>query len=264
MGKENAVCNYDFTLWNKEDKIDVDTLKSELNRISKKWCFQLEDAGSGGHYQGRMSLKVKKRIGEFSLMGAHLSKTSTENQCNDFYVCKEDTRIGGPWRDTDLYIPRQVREVESLYKWQKNIEDDIYVWDKRHINIILDREGNIGKSTVVGYLCCKNKDVRCIPALNNYKDIMAMVMCMPIAKLYLVDMPRAMVKSQQQEFYSAIESIKDGHVFDTRYSFKEKWFDCPNIWIFSNVPPDRTLLSRDRWRIWVLDVASSELRRLRL
>ena len=229
MTKNNAVCNYDFTLWDKDDKIEVGRLKSDLDRIAKKWCFQAEDAGSGRHYQGRMSLKVKKRIGEFALMGAHLSKTSVENQCNDFYVCKEDTRVGGPWRDTDCYIPRQVREVVSLYKWQKQIEDDINKWDKRHINVIVDMDGNSGKSTVVNYLSTlRSEEVKSIPALNNYKDIMAMVLCMPIAKLYLVDMPRAMVKTQQQEFYSAIESIKDGHAFDTRYTYKEKWFDCPN------------------------------------
>jgi len=263
MKKNNAVCNWDFTLWDKECLIEVASLRCHLDRIAKKWCFQAEDAGSGRHYQGRLSLKVKKRLGEFALMGAHLSKTSDENQSNDFYVCKEDTRVEGPWRDTDPYVPRQVREVGTLYKWQKYIEDNIHVWAPRTINIIIDKNGNIGKSTLVNYLCTKRGDCRSLPALSNYKDIMAMVMCMPVAKLYLVDMPRAMVKSQQQEFYSAIESIKDGHVFDTRYSFKEKWFDCPNIWIFSNVPPDRNLLSADRWAIWFVDESTCELRRWR-
>lgn len=268
MGKkkseENPVCCWDFTLWDKGDNIKISDIKDRLNEIAKKWCFQGEDAGSGLHYQGRMSLMLKKRSGEFSFLKAHLSKTSKANQDNDFYVCKEETRISGPWRDTDPYVPRQVREVVSLYKWQKYIEDDINKWDTRHINVILDKGGDIGKSICVSYLCTMNKNVRSIPALNSYKDIMGIVMCMPVAKLYLVDQPRAMLKSQQQEFYSAIESIKDGHAFDTRYSFKEKWFDCPNIWIFSNVPPDRTLLSHDRWRIWVVDESTSELRRLRL
>lgn len=250
----NAVCNYDFTLWNKEKQWDIIEVKEKLNLIAKKWCFQLEDAGSGEHYQGRFSLKVKKRIGEFSFFSAHLSKTSKENQGNDFYVCKEETRVLGPWRDTDINVPRQVREVESLYTWQKDIEEDIGKWNTRTINIIYDKKGNIGKSTLVAYLCCtRPEEVKAVPALNNYKDIMGMILCMPTAKMYLIDMPRGLDKSHQGEFFSAIEHIKNGHAFDTRYSYKEKWFDCPNIWIFTNVLPDTDFLSPDRWRIWKIE-----------
>jgi hypothetical protein len=57
------------------------------------------------------------------------------------------------------------------------------------------------------------------------------------------------------QFYSAVETIKDGYAYDDRYSFKEKVFDCPNIWIFCNVLPDLNLLSMDRWKIWDIDDA---------
>lgn len=256
MTKNNAVCNYDFTLWAKEnggnsEPVTENCLRSHLSQIAKKWCFQAEDAGSGKHYQGRISLKVKKRIGEFSLLGAHLSKTSKENMDNDFYVCKEETRIAGPWRDTDVYIPRQVREIGTLYKWQQHIEDDINKWDTRTINIVLDPKGGIGKSTLVGYLCGRRPDeCRAIPPLSSMKEILGAVLCMPTARLYLCDMPKGLDKKNQQEFFSAIECIKNGHVYDTRYHYKEKWFDCPNIWVFTNVPPDESLLSRDRWKFW--------------
>lgn len=258
----NACINWDFTLWNKNNEIAHQELYDELAKIARKWTFQTEDAGSGEHYQGRMKLKVKKRLGEFSLFGAHLSRTSAANQNNDFYVCKDESRVAGPWRDSDVYITRQVREIDCLYEWQLAIERDIGVWNTRIINVIYDRSGCIGKSTLVGYLCQSRPDqVRSIPALNNYKDIMAMVLCMPTALMYLIDMPRGMDKTKQGEFFSAIESIKDGHAFDTRYTFKEKWFDSPNIWIFTNVIPDMQLLSADRWRLWT--VQGESLRALR-
>lgn len=263
MGKINAMCNYDFTLWDKLEKLDVITIRDLLRDISKKYCFQLEDAGSGLHYQGRFSLKVKKRINEVKFLSAHLSPTSVANCENDFYVCKEETRIAGPWRNTDVYVPRQVREVCSLYEWQKKIEDNIGVWNTRVINVVFDPKGCTGKSTLVAYLCCKHPNVvRVLPALPAFKDLMGAVMCMPTASLYLVDMPRGLDKSRQGEFYAALESIKDGHVFDTRYSYKEKWFDCPNIWVFTNVLPERELLSMDRWKHW--KVASNDLRALTL
>jgi len=247
MTKNNAVCNYDFTLWDKENLIEVASLRCHLNEVAKKWCFQKEDAGSGTHYQGRFSLKVKKRIGEFDLMGAHLSKTSNENMNNDFYVCKEETRVAGPWRDTDAYIPRQVREIVKLRPWQQTIIDNSNVWDTRTINVLLDTKGNIGKSTLVAYMATK-EGARVLPPLNSFKEILGAVMCMPVSRCYLCDMPRGLDKEHQSEFFSAIESIKNGHVYDTRYSFKEKWFDCPNIWVFTNYLPNEMWLSRDRWK----------------
>jgi len=255
MKKNNSSCNYDFTLWAKDHKgspapVTVSTLRDRLGLIAKKWTFQLEDAGSGEHYQGRFSLKIKKRIGEFDLFNAHLSRTSCENMNNMFYVTKEETRIGGPWSDSDIYIPKQVREIYQLRPWQTAIYDNIGIWDTRTINVIYDTIGNIGKSTLVGYLCCKTNDVATIPALNNYKDIMGMVLGMPTKKMYLIDMPRGMDKSNQGEFFSAIEHIKNGHAFDLRYTYKEKWFDCPNIWVFTNVMPSLGLLSSDRWKLW--------------
>jgi hypothetical protein len=66
-------------------------------------------------------------------------------------------------------------------------------------------------------------------------------------------MPRAIKKDRLYGFYSAIETIKDGYAYDDRYKFKEKVFDCPNIWIFSNILPNSKLLSSDRWRIWEVD-----------
>jgi hypothetical protein len=63
-------------------------------------------------------------------------------------------------------------------------------------------------------------------------------------------MPRALKKDKLGGFYSAIESVKDGYAYDDRYTFTEKIFDCPNIWVTSNSLPEFNLLSKDRWRIW--------------
>ncbi len=88
--------------------------------------------------------------------------------------------------------------------------------------------------------------------MNDAKDILRMVCDTKTAKLYVFDMPRAMKKEKLNGFYSAIESIKDGYAYDDRYSFKEKVFDCPAIWIFSNMPPINEYLSVDRWKVWTI------------
>lgn len=249
---ENQCCCYDFTL--KEEGVVLDELKEYLGKLCKKWCFQLEEGKSGYvHYQGRVSLKVKLRLlslcNKTKDWGFHWSVTSNDSVDNDFYVTKEDTRRGGPWCDKDIKIPRQVREIVELYPWQKYIVDHSKDWDTRTINVVIDSIGCNGKSILTAYMCTKGL-ARKVPALNNFKDVMGMVLCMPESRCYLVDMPRAQNKENIEEFYSAIESLKDGHVWDCRYSYKERWMDCPNVWVFSNRMPDRSLLSADRWKFW--------------
>jgi len=171
-----------------------------------------------------------------------------------FYQQKVDTRIEGPWSDTDeeIYIPRQIREMDGLRPFQQSIVDNATVWDKRTINMIYCQKGNLGKSLLVGY-CRAHKIGRALPPVNDYKDLLRMVCDLPTSRMYLFDMPRSLNKDRLYQFYSAIETIKDGYAYDDRYNFKEKVFDCPNIWIFSNNLPDLEMLSADRWRIWEIN-----------
>lgn len=254
---DNPCCVYDFTM--RSDDSEHTGIISELKRLSKKWTFQLERGDTGyEHYQGRMSLKVKKRKNELCKMlkdtilkTAHISVTSSDNRDNNFYVTKEDTRIQGPWSDDDeeIYIPRQIRHIEKLRPWQEFIRNDILKFDTRTINVLVNKTGNIGKSTLLTYLHC-HKLARRLPPINEAKDLMRIVCDAPTSTAYLIDMPRAMSKDRLYGLYTAVESIKDGFAYDDRYRYREKIFDCPSIWIFTNCDPDITLLSRDRWRVW--------------
>lgn len=256
---KNACCCWDFTL---HDICDRELVDEWLKKTCKKWCYQLEkgELTKKLHYQGRVSLKLKARMPEL-WRGIHWSVTSKENMDNDFYVCKEDSRVEGPWRDDDPYIPRQIREISELYNWQKELILLAKKWDTRTINVLVDKGSCKGKSILVGKMCCELKIARKIPPLSNYKELMCMVMCMPESKCYLIDMPRALDKSKQEEFFSALESIKDGHVWDNRYTYKEKWFDSPNVWVFTNTYPDQSLLTPDRWKLW--SITETGLRALR-
>lgn len=260
----SPIFHYDFTL-PKDDYTHTDVIKLIYPSIVKKYCFQLEQGDSGYlHYQGRISLIKKRRLNEILklikpvLDKIHLSPTSNNGLDENFYVTKEDTRIEGPWKNTDevIYIPRQIRGIE-LRPWQKSLIEKSAEWDTRNINIIHDTEGNIGKSTLVTYMGV-HKLGRRIPYCNDYKDILRIVMDMPTASTYLIDMPRAINKDRLYQMYSAIETIKDGYAYDDRYSFKEKYFDCPNIWVFTNVLPEVSMLSNDRWSYW--EIKNGELR----
>ncbi len=252
----HAICVWDFTI--AKNKVNsVEELKQALKLNCKKWVFQEEKGASGyEHYQGRVSLKVKCRKGPALGYSEHWSPTSSENEDNDFYCTKEDTRIAGPWSDKDSYIPKQFRDI-TLRPWQLQILNDRNNWDTRTINCVVCTTGNIGKSTLCGYAGSRNL-ARTLPMMESYKDYMRMVMDAPKNRLYLVDFPRSMNKIACAGFWSAIETIKNGNAYDDRYGFREEYFDSPNIWVFMNQFPDTTYLSQDRWKFW--GVSNGELK----
>jgi len=144
--KMSQVAVYDFTISAvKEEALAV---MCELNKIAKKWVFQFERSERGyEHFQGRLSLIKKKRINELIklcdseetplLNKAHFSITSSNGvDTGDFYCMKLDTRVAGPWKNTDQsvkdavdppYIPRQVREITHLYPWQQSVRNQLDV-----------------------------------------------------------------------------------------------------------------------------------------
>lgn len=225
----------------------------------KKWTFQKE-AGENGyeHFQCRVSFKSKQRLSACKKVHAkaHWSPTSTENRSNNFYVTKEDTRTEGPWANEQIvdenYIPRQVREMTTLRKWQQTIIDMSQVWDTRIVNVVIDKEGGQGKTSLMTYMMVHGLAKK-IPFVNCHKDLMRMAYCIGISRCYVLDMPRAIDKTRLGGLYAAIEELKSGWCYDDRYTFKQRVMDCPNIWLFTNKDPDLQLLSKDRWRLWKIE-----------
>lgn len=268
---------WDFTLWLRQkgkqiwEKCDAMKLLKQLKEICKAGNFQLEEGQECGrlHFQGRVSTKKRYRKTEIIklatdsfLRGIRWSPTSDACKGNFDYVTKDFTRIEGPWdvKQEIVYIPRQIREIEELRPFQKQIIHDAEIWDTRHINVVYNPEGCVGKSILKGYLRAHGIG-RPLPPVNDYKDMMRMVCDMPTARLYIIDMPKAMKKDKLGGLYSAIETIKDGYAWDDRYKFCEKIFDCPNIWVFTNTLPDFELLSSDRWFIWDINMKTYKLKR---
>ena len=54
------------------------------------------------------------------------------------------------------------------------------------------------------------------------------------------------------EFYSSVECLKNGFIFDKRFQGRMKRFDRPQICTFGNAWPDVRLLSQDRWKLWMM------------
>lgn len=267
---------YDFTL--SADKFDGNhlILKDFLKSFCKKWGFQREiSKGDYDHYQGRISLLEKLRITQViqifhdKKIMANISNTSSASaKASMFYnyVTKEDTRIEGPWTDKNSiikYIPRQFRNKENtLLPWQQTVSDmfEYFKGDgfcDRKINVIYDKQGNNGKSTLAHLMRLHLNGV-VLPSVNDGEKLCQSCCDIMMGKEIrtsvpvFIDLPRAMDKSRLYGIYSAVETILSGYVYDVRHKYRDWDFDTPFVWVCTNMEPDDSMLSKDRWNVWVI------------
>lgn len=263
----SIVSGYDLTL--DASACDVQTFKCFLHQWAKKWAFQVEEGSESGyrHYQCRMRLYNKRRLSEIISRTAHfwegksrhwsVTSANVHEGQNFNYVMKADTRVEGPWTDQDFEAPpvltRQLRSFaqEQFYDWQKQVKEMCYEQDDRTIKLIWDTEGAAGKSIMAEYLEYNDLAFE-VPAMRQMEDIMQCVMSVKVHKCYLIDMPRAMKKDKLCDFYAGLEALKNGVAYDTRYHFKKKRFDRPQVIVFSNRLPLWEFLSLDRWEVWMM------------
>jgi len=123
--------------------------------------------------------------------------------------------------------------------------------DMRHIDCIVNFQGNVGKTLLGQYLSNKGLAIQ-VPCMTDYQDIMAFIIAKQPALAYMVDMPRALDKKKLSEVYSSLETLKDGYCYDKRYTFKERRQNPPLLFVFTNSIPNYSYLSADRWRFWTV------------
>lgn len=260
----NPISGFDITIPCSLGISDEDLIKI-FRKNCKQFCFQLEKGKESDyeHYQCRIRLKKKTRFSTLKkrgfFVGGHWTPTSKDVYLEGdfFYVMKDDTRILGPWTDKDevKVLTKQLKNfmTKEKYKYQRDILLTAMEWDERHIYLIYDTHGNLGKSILAEYMeymgICEE-----IPSWRLMDDIMQWVMSRGkqngFKKCYLVDMPRGMKKDKLADFWSGIEQVKNGVAFDKRNFAKKARFDRPQIFVFTNTLPKFELMSKDRWIIW--------------
>ncbi len=62
----------------------------------------------------------------------------------------------------------------------------------------------------------------------------------------VIDIPRA---NEGNVSYQAIEDLKNGALFSTKYESGMCVFNSPHVVVFANMAPDLNKLSADRWNI---------------
>lgn len=258
---------FDLTLPKRNHPEDRDIIIAFFTNYCKKWCFQLERGAETGyeHYQCRMSLNDKQRLNTVielvnnELWQGHVSTTSAVNHTKiAFYVSKEETRIDGPWRDgtnVDPHaIPYRFRGEVTMKPFQQTIYDMVTKGysDDRTINVVYDPHGAKGKSWLADYMLAYRKALK-VPLGDSCKEVIQYISSFDDYPCYFFDLARSTPKMNLNGLFSAMEDLKSGFVFETRYkgSFRQM-LRPPWVWMFTNVIPNRNRLSPDRWRIWTV------------
>lgn len=243
----------------------------DLHKKFIGWCthfaFQLETGARGyEHWQCRVQLIHKKTCSAVlselvPAIGGNWSVTSNGVHPGPkafSYVMKEDSRVEGPWDDTSVLTekPPLTRQLQkfmeySFYGWQELAYGLLQQEDDRWIHLWLDPSGNMGKSIFVEFVEYQGVGFE-MPPMRHMEDIMQFAHSFPPQKAYIIDMPRGMKKDKLADFYAGLETIKNGVTYDKRYVGKKRRMDRPQILVFTNSLPAFELMSRDRWRVYVM------------
>lgn len=241
----NPLYKYDFVLNNYTDR-EVCQIKETISRLCKKggFGFELGEENQTPHLQGYISLKKKARITtitkEPGFIRASLRAVRNEPALID-YIQKD----GDFWT---FGFPKPIKVIDALYTWQKEAETILTSAEinDRTVHWWYDNKGNIGKSAFAKYMVVKHKALYCCS--GKYADLINLVFnCnMDECTCIIFDIPR---NQGNKVSYSAIESIKNGLICNTKFETGTKVFNSPHILVLSNMPPEIESLSEDRWSI---------------
>lgn len=226
--------------WNGRSKRMV-KLYLEKNDIHD-WTIGYE-VGRDGYRHIHVRLNARHDFAELQryFPECHIEEGSTEDNHYEtkdgHFVCSNDTVDVRRCRFGRLRDNQQ--EVLELLDRQNDRQ--VLVW--------VDSTGNVGKSFLTRWLVERRRAYYVPPTVDNVKQIIQWVCSGYQGQPYIViDIPRS--AKWNQSLYTGIEAIKDGIVYDTRYSSKLRDIWGVKILVLTNSMPKLDALSQDRWVIY--------------
>lgn len=237
---------WDFTIPEKE-VLSEEGLQTMLDELCEKWCYGHEIGKQTGyeHIQGRVVFKTGKELAtirnqtEVVLPKAHWTKTHVRN----FEYCEKDGAFVRSWEK----VLRKFATIELRY-WQEQALSFYKTQSERGIYVVVDMDGNHGKSVLSKHIEASHMGDVC-PVTDGDASNYLEYCCKHPAKGYVFDVPKADSIKTKKAMWRAIEQIKNGLLYDRRYTSEKKWIDPPKIIVFTNEWPPIQWLSEDRWTI---------------
>jgi len=229
----------------------IDLLGVKLDRLA----FQQEVCPDSGkeHIQGVFLMKVKGRpMSELGMAGVHYELQKASDEKAVAYTQKSDTRMPNGVRFCAGY-PRPVLRLTVADMLQKHLRiARRYIEppspSDRTVHWYFEDQGNWGKTfttifmiDTMGAVMLSGANKDCLFGFTEY--IKKYGVTPPIV---IFDVPRV---NQGSVSYQALEALKNGCIFNSKYESAMVRFNAPWVIVFSNQAPDKTKLSDDRWKI---------------
>ena len=164
--------------------------------------------------------------------------------------------------EVDLYMENQedFREVGNvkLKPWQESLLEYVQKPCDREIFWVVGKEGNEGKSWFQKYVKSWLGARRVVTGIdikaNNASIFQALRKC-PIvtADIFLFNIGKSKKKFDVIN-YDALEAIKDGEAFASKYDSQQLKIRVPNVvMVFSNSPPNISQLAKVRFEVFYIE-----------
>ena len=220
--------------------------------------------------------------------GVSTEREDEENENNDEELKKYLIKIGNEYQEKliqgkKIYkmlgegiapyqaLPREMKEAVDLYMenqadfrdvgnvelkpWQESLLEYVQQPCDREIFWVVGQEGNEGKNWFQKYVKSWLGARRVVTGIdikaNNASIFQALRKC-PIATadIFLFNIGKSM-KQFDKINYDALEQMKDGEPFASRYNSQLLKIRVPNVvMVFSNSPPDVNELAKVRFRVF--------------
>lgn len=241
----------------------------------KKWIVAAE-TGKGGyeHWQIRLAAREdfsgwkeaeipvlgpnwtviyeKQRIGtgwiQQNIPEAHVE------ECSDTW--EYETKEGRYWASWDTPEVRKLRFGKMRWSQECAVKA-LESTNDREVLVWVDKEGNRGKSWLVGHLYETGRAYYLPPTITSVQSMLQTMASLahqdrdagrPPREFVVIDIPRTWKWSK--ELYCAIESIKDGLLLDPRYSARPINIRGVKVLVMTNERPVLDRLSEDRWKFY--------------
>jgi len=268
---KNPLSLWSLTLSASKNDTDWQDIKQVCKELGKRWCFQKErgeektEANPDGYLHWQLQFSLFKEARKKQV--CQLLRTSSgwvfhddavrpmSNKGKDtVYSMKLQTRVEGPWCDKDAppkYVQRRFREAK-LKGWQQHIRDRIKKQltdqDDRHVIMVHEPSGCVGKSFLKGYMKSHDQNVLIVPSSMDSAEKIMQYVCDLTQEgeqyILLMDMPRATNAKHWWTICNGLEILKQGFLHDGRNHAVEKTIEPPGMCVFANAkPPDGPMSS---------------------
>jgi len=231
----------------------------QINKISNKYYFNTYELKNGFEWAGIVHLSIRKREGYFKTAGwapLDIRKAEWEFYKNKLMKSNNKVLLDGE----DFEKCKNIVIADKVY--DEYLDCIPHPWQTKLIELIesdaIDRNlwwlwesiGNIGKTVFTKHLCLVHGALMLSGASKDIKHgVTEWIISHGNLKVAVFDLTRT---SEEYISYQALEEVKNGMFFTTKYESRMVLFNKPHIIIFANFPPELWKSSMDRWKVIAL------------